>query len=208
MFRAVVAPSILQLYRTLSLVAPGAGMADDQDGPRPSPKRPQNANGAGQGPRELDRLPPPAFPPGQRMSGRMRPRAESRRAEGSGEGVPDDAFISPDEPIVRSGSRIAAGAFISPDEPLPSRDHVDPDQVVVTGIGDDPHLGHEELPASQKTDPQVADLALRVRRLADALEYRGEAGLRTTSDMNRFEATLRAYCVGYLAAQRETRSEQ
>jgi hypothetical protein len=205
MFRAVVGPSILQLYRTLSPVAPEPGMADDQDGPRPAPKRPQNANGAGQGSRELDRLPPPAFPPGQRMPARVRPRADARRAEG--EGVPDEAFISPDEPIVRSGSRIAAGAFISPDEPLPSRDHVDPDQVMVTGIDDDPHLGHESVPASQRTDPQVADLALRVRRLADALEYRGEAGLRTTSDMNRFEATLRAYCVGYLAAQRETRSE-
>jgi hypothetical protein len=139
------------------------------------------------------------------MKARPLTRAQPRPLDEAG--VPDDAFISPDEPIVRSGSRIAAGAFISPDEPLPSRDHVDPDQVVVTGIGDDPHLGPEDLPSSQREDPQVADLALRVRRLADALEYRGEAGLRTTADMNRFEATLRAYCVGYLAAQRETRSE-
>jgi hypothetical protein len=183
-------------------------MSDDkgglQDGQRPS-QRPQSANGAGPGSGDRDRLPPPAFPPGHRMQARPRHRAE--RSGGGAEGVPDDAFISPDEPITRSGSRIAAGAFISPDEPIPSRDHVDPDQVMVTGIGDDPHLGREELPTAQKNDPELADLALRVRRLADALEYRGEAGLRTTADMNRFEATLRAYCVGYLAAQRETRSE-
>lgn len=35
----------------------------------------------------------------------------------------------------------------------------------------------------------------------------GEPGLRTTADMNRLGATLRAYCVGYLVAQRETGEE-
>jgi hypothetical protein len=180
-----------------------------QDGPRPSPQNPQNPNGAGPGPKGSDRLPPPAFPPGQRVQARPR-RVEAGRAEGSGEegeGVPDDAFISPDEPIVRDGSRIAPGAFISPDEPLPRRDHVDPGEVLVTGIGDDPHLGRERVAVAQQSDPQVAALAQRIRKLADALADKGEAGLRTTPEMSRFEATLRAYCVGYLAAQRETKSE-
>jgi hypothetical protein len=133
--------------------------------------------------------------------------SEPEPAPEAGEGVPDDAFISPDDPIVRSGSRIAPGAFISPDEPLPSRDQVDPDEVVVTGIGDDPHLSADDLAVARYTDPQVADLVQRVAQLADALKEKGEAGLRTTPEMSRFEATLRAYCVGYLAAQREPRSE-
>ena len=194
-------------------------MADDrqgsfQDGQRPAPRAPQGGNGAGPGPRELDRLPPPAFPPGRgAQPARVRRSAAARRTEGEGGegegGVPDEAFISPDEPIVRSGTRIAPGAFISPDEPLPARDDddIDSDEGMVTGIGDDPHLGDEDLAFSRYSDPHVADLVLRVGRLADALRDKGEAGLRTTADMSRFEATLRAYCVGYLAAQRDTKSE-
>jgi hypothetical protein len=183
------------------------------DGQSPPADGPSGANGHGHGPRELDRLPPPAFPPGARTLGhRVRRSAEIRGLQPepqpeSGEGVPDDAFISPDDPIVRSGSRIAPGAFISPDEPLPSRDQLDPDEVVVTGIGDDPHLSPADLAVARYTDPHVADLVQRVGQLADALREKGEAGLRTTPEMSRFEATLRAYCVGYLAAQREPRSE-
>ena len=60
-------------------------------------------------------------------------------------------------------------------------------------------------PASPRyTDPHVAGLVKQVGRLADALRDQREAGLRTTADMSRFESTLRAYCVGYLVAQRET----
>ena len=180
-----------------------------EDG-HPPPKAPTGANGAGPGPRELDPLPPPAFPPGMvGRPSRMRRAVEARRSEGGDAegGVPDDAFISPDEPIERTGSRIAPGAFISPDEPLPPRDHIDPDEVVVTGIGDDSHLDAASLAASRHGDPHVAELVERVGRLAQALHDRGEAGLRTTPDMSKFEATLRAYCVGYLAAQRDARPE-
>ena len=53
----------------------------------------------------------------------------------------------------------------------------------------------------------VAGLALHVGRLANALRDHGEAGLRTTADMNQFETTLRTYCVGYLVAQREPGEE-
>jgi hypothetical protein len=136
-----------------------------------------------------------------RQSQNHRPAA---RESPEGE-VPEDAFISPDEPIVRTGSRFAADAFISPDAPLPPRRDPDApdDEGVVTGIGDDPHLGHEDLVLSRGGDPTVADLAIRVGRLADGLRDKGEAALRTTPDMSKFEATLRAYCVGYLAAQRD-----
>lgn len=186
-----------------------------QDDSPSSPEGHPGPNGSGKGPRELDRLPPPAFPPGVRSLGH-RARRPAQMAAGEGaegqaaesEGVPDDAFISPDEPIVRS-SRIAPGAFISPDEPLPPRnpDRVDLDEVEVTGIGDDPHLGAEDLAIARYTDPAVADLVQRVAALAQSLKDKGEAGLRTTPEMSRFEATLRAYCVGYLAGQRETKAE-
>jgi hypothetical protein len=51
-------------------------------------------------------------------------------------------------------------------------------------------------------DPAVADLVRRVTALADSLREKGEAGLRSTPEMTRFETTLRAYCVGYLAGLR------
>ena len=188
-------------------------MAEDhQDKPkdgRAPPPSPLSGNGAPGDRPELDRLPPPAFPPGQRG---VKPRRNLRTpvsepgpegggvARGGDSGVPDEAFISPDDPIERKGSRIAPDAFISPDEPIPERG---PEEGVVTGIGDDQHLGDEEQAYTRSDPPAVADLVLQVRRLADALRDRGESGLRTTPDMSRFEATLRAYCVGYLSAQRE-----
>ena len=191
-------------------------MSDDrqgrfQDGQQPSPGAPQGEGGS-----RSDRLPPPAFPPGQRAARRNHRPEELRssRAEDDAAdegGVPDEAFISPDEPIVRSSLRVAEGAFISPDEPIPQRGGAkrrrSEPEGVVTGIGDDPHLGEEDLVLVRHGDPAVAELARRVARLADALRDRGEAGLRTTPDMSRFEATLRAYCVGYLASQREGPSE-
>ena len=62
---------------------------------------------------------------------------------------------------------------------------------------------HGDRPASVHGDLAVADLAARVRRLANGLRDKGEAALRAPPDMGTFERTLRAYCVGYLAAKRE-----
>lgn len=165
-------------------------------------------------------LPPPAFPPGARRSGTTR-SAQARDVSAAfispddpipeREGrVPDDAFISPDEPIDRGASRRSDDGYISPDEPIPHRaphsapvaldEDFDPDDVVVTGIGDDAHLSPGELALG--FDPHVLDVVDKVGKLAEALKRRGEAGLRTTPDMTRFEATLRSYCVGYLAGRR------
>ncbi|MBW3534823.1 MAG: hypothetical protein KY453_06320 [Gemmatimonadetes bacterium] len=180
-------------------------------------------------PAELDRLPPPAFPPGsRRIAPRRSDRAVPARENGEGipsdafispddpfsaaQDVPEDAFIEPDEPIVRDDG-VGREAFISPDEPLPSRtrrptapDPTDPFDAVVTGIDDDPHLEEDRRRSGAGAtfdDPHVAALVERVGRLADALRERGEAGLRSTPDLSGFEATLRAYCVGWLAARRE-----
>ena len=177
------------------------------------PPLPQGGNGALGDRPELDRLPPPAFPPDERGAKYSRslrtplvePGPAQRAGSEAGEpGVPDEAFISPDEPIVREGSRIAPDAFIFPGEPVPDPG---PGEGVVTGIGNDSHLDEEDSSPPRYTDPHVAGLVLQVGRLADALRDHGEGGLRTTSDMSRFEATLRAYCVGYLVAQREPEEE-
>jgi hypothetical protein len=146
-------------------------------------------------------LPPPAFPPGLTTPSRANHRSPPP-GPGDGEGdVPAEAFILPEEPI--TDSRIGEDTFTEMEMPFSDDEEVDPDEVLVTGIGDDPHLGGEELTLSPSVDPVVADLALRVGRLAEALRTKGQAALKTTPDMNRFEMTLRAYCVGYLAGQRD-----
>jgi len=119
-------------------------------------------------------LPPPAFPPGTRRTHvRRHLQHDDLR----------DALISPDDPFDRADDG-------GDDEDF------DPDDVVVTGIGDDPHLDPVEL--SPGGDPYVKELADMVGRLAEALRRKGEAGLQTLPGMTSFEGTLRAYCVGYL----------
>jgi hypothetical protein len=165
------------------------------------------------------RLPPPAFPPGSR-------KHVHRNPEPAAEGDLSDGFISPDEPIpARQGS--VDDAFISPDDPMPERHDeladalISPDdpigevaveaayeteeedafEGVVTGMGHDAHMEPEELALSMGGDPHVVELVEMVSKLAAALRAKGEGGLRTTPDMSRFEATLRSYCVGYLAGR-------
>ncbi len=64
----------------------------------------------------------------------------------------------------------------------------------------DAHVEHEELVTGG--DPHVIELLEAVSKLAEALRSRGEAGLKATPEMGRLEATLRSYCVGYLAGRR------
>lgn len=106
-------------------------------------------------------------------------------------------------------SGFPVGAFISPDEPLHHRQTTPAgsdaaEDVIVTGIGDDPHLYDPPLSPEYPADPHFRRLTEMVGTLSHALHDRGEAGLRTTEGMSRFEATLRAYCVGWLAARRES----
>ena len=136
----------------------------------------------------------------------------------------EDAFIDPDEPIARSESDepeeadISDDAFIDPDDPIvrtkpPTKPEdfeevlggareEDEEEVVVTGIGDDAHLDDFK-DVQRYGDPHVAELVEKVGFLADQLRQKGEAGLRTESDMDRFEASLRAYCTGFLAGRRQ-----
>jgi hypothetical protein len=111
------------------------------------------------------------------------------------------AFISPDDPLPPRNDRVT-GAFISPEDPLPRRREstAADDEGVVTGMGFDAHLDPAELVTGG--DPHVIEVIDAVRKLADVLKRKGEAGLRAPPGMSRFEATLRAYCVGYLAGRR------
>jgi hypothetical protein len=200
--------------------------------PRTSPAA---AEGAGKtsGPTG-DRLPPPMFPPGDRR--RQVTRSAAPGLNGT-EGVPEDAFIMPDEPLRRDDERpsddpfgpevwssakaaeLVDEAFIDPDTPIvrrePPKTPADFERVVrgrtplkledvqVTGIGDDAHLEDDDLVPDDGVERHVRELTRSIERLGDALRLRGEVGLRTTADMTRFEATLRAFCVGYLTRVRE-----
>lgn len=150
------------------------------------------------------RLPPPAFPPGSRKHA-----THARPAE-----RPQDAYISPDAPMP---DRIVASeglgvAFISPDEPIPERrielveefqdgTPIDPNEEgVVVGMDLDPHLEPSEVMSGG--DPHLMEVIETVDKLSAALHQKGEGALRVRTDMPRFAATLRAYCIGYLVGRR------
>ena len=163
------------------------------------------------------RLPPPAFPPGARKH--VNPQSEAEPADSDaardGDASPDvamptrgdavsGAFISPDDPMPERGHALG-DAFISPDDPMPP--HIDDpifdgnsEQGVVTGMDYDAHVEAEDLVAAG--DPHLMELTVMVSKLAESLKAKGEAGLRIVPEMTRFEATLRGYCVGYVAGRR------
>jgi hypothetical protein len=172
-------------------------------------------------------LPPPAFPPGSRKHVHRNSTAPKPETVRPKRGLGEDAFISPDEPMPERPDRVEAAfiqpddpiperrpdvirdALISPEEPLPRREPLgarrtmgkpEEEEGVVTGIGSDAHLDRGELAAAG--DPYVLELIEAVTKLAQALRRKGEAGLRGSAEMGRFDQTLRAYCVGYLAGRR------
>jgi hypothetical protein len=100
--------------------------------------------------------------------------------------------------------------MISPSDPRPVRaareeeeelsKEIDPKDVRVTGMGDDERLERTEVLLAE--DPPVLGVVEMVGRLARALRHRGKAALQVTPEVSPFEATLRAYCVGYIAGRR------
>lgn len=154
------------------------------------------------------RLPPPAFPPGSR---KHRARNSSGPPPGAATAeAGDDVFISPDEPLPDRMDPFGQ-ALISPDDPLPERrgemsDAFEDAHAAAVGEGEvvgmnmDPHRDPEHTVSGG--DPHVMELMDAVAKLAQAVRQKGEAGLRAAPEMTRFESTLRAYCVGYLAGRR------
>lgn len=113
-------------------------------------------------------------------------------------GIPDDAFISPDEPIVRRKvEAVPDDAFISPDDPFePSDRSSEPTMGTVVGMGGS--AGHSGSLASIQLDSdQVAqileDTSRRVR--AEGIH----AGLKASADAPHFEVMLKAYLAGYFS---------
>jgi hypothetical protein len=170
--------------------------------------------------RKNSRLPPPAFPPGARKVVHRNNSGPSKQRPAPGREGDEGAFISPDDPLPQRGDTMSRafispddpmpvrrpdalqGALISPEDPMPARAGADVsgEDGVVMGMGSDAHMEPEELVTGG--DPHVIELVEAVRKLAEGLKRKGEAGLRSSPSMSRFEATLRAYCVGYLAGRR------
>lgn len=98
----------------------------------------------------LDRLPPPAFPPGYRRDRVHRPRPSSEGAAGD-PGFPAGAFFSPDDPIRREPGDRATGRGAGPEaadrtprprpRARPSASHPSPTSDEIADLLDD--LAHE-----------------------------------------------------------------
>ena len=126
------------------------------------------------------------------------------RPEGTGEGadaaaedvkIPDEAFISPDEPIVRKEREtVPEEAFISPDEPIVRKRATG---VVVGMDGSAQHL--KRLSGIHLEPEQVAqileDTARHIRE--DGIR----AGLQVLPDSPQFETLLKAYLAGYFSTE-------
>ena len=101
--------------------------------------------------------------------------------------IPEEAFISPDEPIVRDNFR---DALISPDEPIkPS----DADGVVVGMDGSSEH----EAGRFSGVHLEPEQMAAVLEDVAAGLKEHGTSGLRPTPGTPHFESVLKAYIAGY-----------
>jgi hypothetical protein len=156
-------------------------------------------------------LPPPAFPPGNRRTHTRRNRNSTVEGEVEGsDQFPADAFISPDEPIVRV-AEFPDDAFISPDEPIVQRDpheiemeedeEVDPDEVVVTGMGGETVYDKTASTPAAFRDDEYLELADRLEALAHQIRERGIAALVVRSDTHTFDAVLRSLVAGFMAGR-------
>lgn len=174
--------------------ADGADVRPEIAGPVSSERETSDATGA-----ELDRLPPPAFPPGSDRRRTSSPRASVPRDEsGEGdEGVPFDAFISPDDPIRKEARGIPDDAFISPEDPLV---HADRDE---SGKVSRPDAEEETSstvtgPVRGPERPTIHELPYLLDQLAERIHTSGERALDVHPELGHFEAALRAFLRGYL----------
>ena len=102
--------------------------------------------------------------------------------------IPEEAFISPDEPLVRDKFR---DALISPDEPL---ERADDDGGVVVGM--DGSSEHESVRFSGvHLEPE--QMAAVLEDVAAGLREHGINGLGPTPGTPHFESVLKAYIAGY-----------
>jgi len=114
--------------------------------------------------------------------------------------IPKDAIHGPDDPVVRLEPPSAPPDFEEVMQGVGNLERT-MGEVTVTGMGNDPHL-RPDPELEPQPDPFVAELSAALERLRRGLASRGEAALKVSPEMCRFDATLRAYCVGYLAGRR------
>ena len=102
--------------------------------------------------------------------------------------VPEDAFISPDEPMVADKFR---DALISPEDPIPQEDG--------TVVGMDGSTEHEAAGAVRLDPERVADV---LEAVSTDLRAKGIKGLRTGPEASAFEKSLRIYLGKYFSRYR------
>lgn len=189
---------------------------DGASGPEPEERDASRVDVPSETGPELDRLPPPVFPPGSRRDVPIRRARTASTQKGAESEFPDGAFISPDDPI-RARRRHEEGvpddAFISPDEPIVRSEEPEPpgdEEVEVTGIGDQEYARGED-PSGSKSrrrgrnkaweEVDTGEVAQMLQELAEGLEERGSTALLVTSEMTRFESMLRGFLAGYLVGR-------
>ena len=172
-----------------------------------APSRQSTAERGQPGPdRELDRLPPPAFPPGTRRAPSARPvrppqePGANQEPESDSGGFPEGALISPDEPVRRIGDGLPRDALISPDDPIaPSAPYSGKTgesayEVEVTGIG----AAREALLPLGQEIRDAGRVAEMLEAVARHLREDGPGSLLSTSGTSRLESTVRGLIAGYL----------
>lgn len=166
-------------------------------------RRPSGPSRNGPGP-EMDRLPPPAFPPGSRRASAPRKRVDVAGAEespddaGEGEELPDDAFISPDEPIRKEARGIPDDAFISPDDPFTPKATAGSDEGQVTSMGEQISTRTPTAAKRRSEAPSIHELPYLLDRVAEQINDTGREALNVHGEMGHFEAALKSFLRGYL----------
>ena len=109
--------------------------------------------------------------------------------------IPDDAFFSPDDPIVRAEGDIPDDAIFSPDGPITQEEM---GEGVVTGIG-----GSEDREARMvgSLAYELHQAASIMETLARALKEQGVDALRVTPETQPVEAVLKSFLAGYFVGR-------
>lgn len=159
---------------------------------------------AGSGP-EMDRLPPPFFPPEEPRSEAV---ADGMPGEGEAEDAgapeeesavapPEDAFIPPDEPIGGTEDELPDDAFISPDDPFVPADR--DEEGMVTSMGDDEAGGPPPpAPPARGDRPTIHELPYLLGSLAERIHDGGARAIQASPEKGHFESALCAFLRGYL----------
>jgi len=163
---------------------------------------------------ELDRLPPPAFPPGGARVLPGRRRDPGREEEGLG--LPSEALISPDEPIRRPKDDLfPEGAFILPDDPMRPRlagwepEHLGEHNGEASGIGDpvpdSPSFSHSTSRGSPLLEGALSSVAMAsiLEELASHLREEDGISVSAEGEMTAFEAGMRGFLSAYLTRRSE-----